>query len=91
MAATFQLSILTPEQSVFEGAVEYVEVPGIAGYLGVLAHHAALVTGLAAGTLTVRKQGGATERWAVTGGFFEVSNNRATVLADGVAAAAAKA
>jgi len=90
MSATFQLSILTPERSVFEGAVEYVEVPGIAGYLGVLAHHAALVTGLASGTLTVRKQGGETERWQVNGGFFEVSNNRATVLADGVGAEAAK-
>ena len=87
MAATFQLSILTPEQSVFEGTVEYVEVPGIAGYLGVLAHHAALVTALAQGTLTVRKHGGETERWSVNGGFFEVSHNRATVLADGVGAA----
>jgi len=62
MAATFQLSILTPETGVFEGAVEYVEVPGIAGYLGVLAHHAALVTGLARGTLTVRVAGGQTQR-----------------------------
>lgn len=88
MAATFQLSILTPEQSVFEGAAEYVEVPGIAGYLGVLAHHAALVTALAHGTLTVRKHGGEIERWEVAGGFFEVSNNKATVLADGVGAAA---
>ena len=58
-----QLSILTPEQSVFEGAVEYIQVPGIAGYLGVLAHHAALVTGLAQGTLTVRVSGGETQRW----------------------------
>jgi F-type H+-transporting ATPase subunit epsilon len=74
---------------VFEGAVEYVEVPGIAGYLGVLAHHAALVTGLAPGALTVRKAGGQSERWEVAGGFFEVSNNRATVLADGVEAAGA--
>ena len=84
MAATFHLSILTPEQSVFEGPVEYIEVPGSAGYLGVLAHHAALVTGLAAGTLTVRVASGATQRWDVSGGFFEVSNNRATVLADSV-------
>ena len=88
MSATFQLSILTPEQSVFEGAVEYVEVPGIAGYLGVLAHHAALVTALAQGTLTVRVSGGNTQRWTVGGGFFEVSNNRATVLADSVGAEA---
>ena len=36
MANAFQLSILTPERSVFEGAVEYVHVPGTEGYLGVL-------------------------------------------------------
>ena len=90
MSATFHLSILTPEKSVFEGPVEYVEVPGIAGYLGVLAHHAALVTGLASGTLTVRVAGGQTQRWKVEGGFFEVSHNRATVLADDVGAEAAK-
>ena len=84
MATPFQLSILTPEKSVFEGEVEYVQVPGTEGYLGVLAHHAALVTALAAGTLTVRKVGGSEETWQVSGGFFEVSNNSATVLADSV-------
>ena len=86
MASEFQLSILTPERSVFEGAVEYVQVPGSEGYLGVLAHHAALVTALASGTLTVRHAGGREERWRVSGGFFEVSNNQATVLADAVGA-----
>ena len=90
MSATFHLSILTPEKSVFEGPVEYVEVPGIAGYLGVLAHHAALVTALARGTLAVRVAGGQTQRWDVSGGFFEVSHNRATVLADDVGAEGAK-
>jgi len=84
MATPFELSILTPEKSVFEGQVEYVQVPGTEGYLGVLAHHAALVTALMPGTLTVRRVGGGEERWQVTGGFFEVSNNQATVLADEV-------
>lgn len=88
MANPFELAILTPERTVFEGAVEYVQVPGSEGYLGVLAHHAALVTALAAGMLTVRKTGGAEERWQVSGGFFEVSDNRATVLADAVSDAA---
>ena len=82
MATTFQLSILTPDRIVFEGEVEYVQVPGSQGYMGVLAHHAALVTVLAPGTLTARAAGGAEERWRVSGGFFEVGNNRATVLAD---------
>ena len=84
MAGTFQLSILTPEKSVFEGVVEYVQAPGSEGYFGVLANHAAMVTGLASGTLTVRDAGGAQQRWQVSGGFFEVSKNRATVLADSV-------
>jgi F-type H+-transporting ATPase subunit epsilon len=84
MAHTFTLMVLTPEQTVFEGAVEYVEVPGSEGYLGVLANHAALVTGMTAGRLTVRKADGATETYQVDGGFFEVSGNRATVLADAV-------
>jgi F-type H+-transporting ATPase subunit epsilon len=85
--ATFQLAILTPERTVFDGAVEYVQVPGTEGYLGVLAHHAALVTGLAPGTLTVRTAGGSEERYTVTGGFFEVSKNQATVLADSIGSA----
>ena len=84
MASVFKLSILTPEKTVFEGDVSYVEAPGTEGYLGVLAHHAALVTALAKGTLTVRDAGGAESRWQVAGGFFEVSNNTATVLADAV-------
>jgi F-type H+-transporting ATPase subunit epsilon len=86
MATPFRLSVLTPDQAVFDGEVEYVEAPGTEGYLGVLAHHAALVTGLASGTLTVRKVGGAITTWKVSGGFFEVSNNRATVLADSLEA-----
>ena len=87
MASLFKLSILTPEKTVFEGDVQYVEAPGTEGYLGVLAHHAALVTALATGTLTVREANDSEERWQVTGGFFEVSNNVATVLADAVSAA----
>ena len=82
MASVFKLSILTPERTVFEGDVQYVEAPGSEGYFGVLANHAALVTALAKGTLTVRGATGTEERWEVAGGFFEVSNNSATVLAD---------
>jgi F-type H+-transporting ATPase subunit epsilon len=84
VASHFKLSILTPERAVFEGEVEYVEAPGTEGYFGVLANHAALVTGLAEGTLKVRHVGGKEERWTVAGGFFEVSENKATVLADAI-------
>ncbi len=87
MASLFKLSILTPEKTLFEGDVQYLEAPGTEGYFGVLAHHAALVTALSVGTLTVRAASGTEERWQVAGGFFEVSNNVATVLADAVTVA----
>lgn len=89
MAAQFDLAILTPERSVFEGRVEYVEVPGSEGSFGVLAHHAALVTPLGAGLLLARKPGGDEMSWRVSGGFFEVGEDRATVLADEVSEAPA--
>ena len=89
MASLFKLSILTPERTVFEGDVQYVEAPGTEGYFGVLANHAALVTALSVGALTVRGASGGEERWEVAGGFFEVSHNVATVLADSVTAAKA--
>jgi len=83
VAATFQLSILTPEKSVFEGEVEYLEAPGSEGYFGVLANHAGLVTSLMPGRLVYR-QAGRDVSLRVSGGFFEVSRNHATVLADTV-------
>ena len=85
----FHLSILTPEQVVFDGDVEYVEAPGSERYFGVLAHYAAMVKALASGTLKVRYTDCKVERWQVDGGFFEVSANRATVLADTVGGAKA--
>jgi F-type H+-transporting ATPase subunit epsilon len=84
MANTFTLTVLTPERSVFDGPVEYVQVPGTEGYMGVLANHASLVTALAPGTITLRHPGGGTETMQVTGGFFEVGHNQATVLADAI-------
>ena len=84
MATPFRLSLLTPERTVFEGDVLYVEAPGTEGFFGVLENHASMVTALASGTLLVRDVAGDEQRWQVKGGFFQVSNNIATVLADSV-------
>ncbi len=36
MAETIQLEIVTPERLVVNEAVDYIEIPGKTGYLGVL-------------------------------------------------------
>ena len=82
--ATFTLSIVTPEHILFEEEVESIVVPGAKGYLGVLANHAPLITPIEPGKMTVRKSSSTEIVMAISGGFLEVSQNKATVLADAV-------
>ena len=85
MAETpFQFRLVTPQRLVSEEDIVFLEAPGSEGYLGVLAHHAPLITTLRPGRLDVRDRSGTTRHYAVSGGFLEVSDNRATVLADAV-------
>jgi F-type H+-transporting ATPase subunit epsilon len=83
MAETpFTFRLVTPQRLVLETEIVALEAPGSEGYLGVLAHHAPLITALRPGRLELRSVSGETRSYAVSGGFLEVSGNRATVLAD---------
>jgi len=79
---TFTFRLVTPQRLVLEEPIVALQAPGSEGYLGVLAHHAPLITTLRPGRLEVRDAAGKTSLFAVGGGFLEVSDNRATVLAD---------
>ena len=81
MAETIQLEIVTPERLVVNEAVEYIEIPGKTGYLGVLPGHAPLISELAAGELSYRT-GNQTKRVAVAWGFAEVLQTKVTILAE---------
>jgi F-type H+-transporting ATPase subunit epsilon len=78
---TFDLSVVTPEGSVFEGEAQMVIVPGAAGEIGVLARHAPLVAMLKAGEIRV-KAGGEWQSFAAGPGYFKVQRDRALVLVD---------
>jgi len=84
MAATYTVVVLTPEKTVLSAEVVSLVAPGSQGFLGVLAHHAPLITALQPGPLTLRYPDGREEVMSVSGGFMEVSRNRAVVLADAV-------
>jgi F-type H+-transporting ATPase subunit epsilon len=78
---TFDLSLVTPEGTAFEGEAQMLIVPGAAGEIGVLARHAPLVAMLKAGEIRVRAQG----QWlsfASGAGYFKVQQDRAIVLVD---------
>ena len=81
MAETIELEIVTPEKQVVRDQVEEIQIPGKAGYLGVLPGHAPLITELAVGEISYRK-GGQTTFLAVAWGFAEVLPNKVTILAE---------
>jgi F-type H+-transporting ATPase subunit epsilon len=79
--APMRLEIITAERLVYSDDVDVVVAPGIEGQLGILPHHAPLMTALQPGELMVRKNG-EESYLAVSGGFMEVLGNRVTILAD---------
>ena len=75
------LEIVTPERLAYSDEVDSVQLPGIEGELGVLPHHAPLVSTLGVGELRIRK-GGAEESFAIVGGFLQVLPTKVIVLAE---------
>jgi len=76
-----KLEIITAEGVVYTGDVDIVVAPGVEGELGILPHHASLMTMLQPGELMLRKDG-EEESMFVSGGFLEVRGDRVMVLAD---------
>jgi F-type H+-transporting ATPase subunit epsilon len=79
--ATLRLEIITAERQVFSDDVNTVVAPGVEGELGILPHHAPLITMLKPGELLIRKDSEETYM-SVSGGFLEVRPDKILILAD---------
>ena len=76
------LEIITGERLLMRREdVDEVIAPGSLGELGILPHHAPLITALQPGELRVKADGGEDD-FFVSGGFLEVHSDQVTVLAD---------
>jgi F-type H+-transporting ATPase subunit epsilon len=78
---SLRLSIITPERCVYTKDVDMVIAPGVEGQLGILPHHAPLITALTQGELRA-KRGDDEEIFAISGGYLEVQPSGVTVLAN---------
>jgi F-type H+-transporting ATPase subunit epsilon len=83
MADTFEIEIATPEKLVVKQAAETAQIPGKDGYMGILPGHAALLSELGQGVLSITLAG-RTDDYNITGGYVEVRDNHVRVLADKV-------
>lgn len=84
MPPTYRLEVVAPDRIAYASDVTSVVVPGVEGYLGVLAHHAPLLAELTVGAIKVATGEGETLHMAIGGGFLEVMPDRTVILADSV-------
>ena len=78
------ISVLTADQSIFEGAITSVKVPGVLGEFQVLRNHAPIVSALHEGKVTIKKENGEQMAFTIQRGFIEVLNNEVSLLVQGV-------
>ena len=83
------VTVVSPEQAVFDGSADAVVAPAYDGQVGILPHHAPFLTLLGTGVLTVRQGAGsaAATRFRVSGGFLQVVGDAVRIVADRVDAA----
>jgi len=79
---TFNLRVLSPDKSVFDGVADEVILPSTGGQMGILTGHVSMLTALEDGVLRVR-EGNTWQSMALMGGFAEVDANEVTVLVNG--------
>ncbi|MBX6364169.1 MAG: ATP synthase F1 subunit epsilon [Gemmatimonadetes bacterium] len=81
MAEPLTVSVISPERTIYEGPADLVVAPAWDGEVGILPHHAPMLTLLGSGDLRVRR-GDMEERFFVSGGFLQVAGGVVTVLSE---------
>lgn len=77
------LEILTPDQKVFSGEITSVQVPGVAGRFEVLPKHAAIISTLEKGDVTIRMSK-EEKVFKIDSGVVEVLHDKVVVLAESI-------
>jgi len=73
--------IVSQDRIVYQGDADIVVLPGVEGVMGILPHHAPLLTVLQFGVITVRSKNEELF-FTVAGGVAEVQPDQVTILAD---------
>lgn len=83
MAISVHCDVVSAEESIFSGVVEFAVFPGESGELGILPRHTPLLTRIKPGTVRLKVLGQSDyELVYVSGGMLEVQPDMITLLAD---------
>ena len=78
------LVVLTPEKEIFAGSIKSVQVPGTTGRFEILKGHAAIVSSLRDGNISITDSKGLKINYSIEKGFIEVLNNEVSLLVQGL-------
>jgi len=78
------LTVLTPDKEIFQGAITSVKVPGVTGQFEILNNHAPVVSALGEGTVRIIQGNGDTKTFTIEKGFIEVLRQEVSLLVQGV-------
>ena len=81
---SFNLEIISPQQTIFNDDIELCILPGIEGDFGILKNHMPFLTTLRIGIAYIYKNKKIIETFLVNGGIVEVSNNKCTLLSEDI-------
>ena len=82
MGITFHLDIVSAEDSIYSGAVEFLVAPAQMGEIGIYPRHTPLLTRIKSGMVKIKAQLKEEELIYVSGGMLEVQPDTVTILAD---------
>ena len=81
---SFNLEIISPQQTIFNDEIDLCILPGTEGDFGILKNHMPFLTTLRIGVAYVYKDKKIVETFLVNGGIVEVSKNKCTLLSEDV-------
>ena len=76
------LEIVTPDETLFEGKVMLIQVPGTKGQFQVLEHHGPIISTLQKGKIRIEQSAGSPRYFDIEGGLIEVQRDKAIILVE---------
>ena len=82
MGTIFHLDIVSAEESIYSGPVEFLVAPAQMGEVGIYPRHTPMLTRIKSGMVRIKAQLKEEELVYVSGGMLEVQPDIVTILAD---------
>lgn len=82
MGTIFHLDIVSAEESIYSGPVEFLVAPAQMGEVGIYPRHTPMLTRIKSGMVRIKAQLKEEELIYVSGGMLEVQPDIVTILAD---------